>query len=399
MAYKHNQKAPDDQVLDLLLTEGGWLQRASFGWLPAAYMRNPPSYYRGVDCVIDHDHGNPPGLLKHSEVKPVLPPVSEIEVVEFDEDEPIRCLSLDPAKSDLWCSQNCQLATTTTSDAMRAAMCPANMCVCDWEGTWPDDDAKGFANWDLASLGIDETKDKNGMVPEIAMGPSAPPVSPGEVFVQPKSMGAPSPPPIVCPKPGDWCGYPGATNEPSYCGEDNVPGHFCHDVLGKSGFSPCDKKEDDNEEDDKDGEDEREADFQRRKAVSDRETLDRSTPTMAGAQSSPAPGYMPTLPRAQSNAEIVDGFDIIDPLYQSVAAAAAKRGYVAAAETKAAAAAAYVLASPPAPSAVGCPFFGRKRGASMGRWAPARSRLPLHFTRLGLATPLHCVACERPCAT
>ena len=75
MAYKHNQKAPDDQVLDLLLTEGEWLKRVSFGWLPAAYMRNPPSYYRGVDCVIDHDHGNPPGLLKHSEVKPVLPPV------------------------------------------------------------------------------------------------------------------------------------------------------------------------------------------------------------------------------------------------------------------------------------------------------------------------------------
>merc|ERR1712127_933165 len=71
MAYKANQKAPDDQVLDKLLVEGGWLKRASFGWLPAAYLRTVPSYYKGVDPVIDHDHGNPPGLLKHSEAKPV----------------------------------------------------------------------------------------------------------------------------------------------------------------------------------------------------------------------------------------------------------------------------------------------------------------------------------------
>merc|ERR1712072_37859 len=67
MAYKPNHKAPDDQVLDKLLVEGGWLKRASFGWLPAAYLRTVPSYYRGVDPIIDHDHGNPPGLLKHSE--------------------------------------------------------------------------------------------------------------------------------------------------------------------------------------------------------------------------------------------------------------------------------------------------------------------------------------------
>merc|ERR1712127_918252 len=82
MAYKANQKAPDDQVLDKLLVEGGWLKRASFGWLPAAYLRTVPSYYKGVDPVIDHDHGNPPGLLKHSEAKPQLPPVVEYEDIE-----------------------------------------------------------------------------------------------------------------------------------------------------------------------------------------------------------------------------------------------------------------------------------------------------------------------------
>ena len=81
MAYEPNKRAPDDQVLDLLLVEGGWLKRASFGWLPAAYLRMMPSYYRGVDPVIDHDHGNPPGLLKHSEAKPQLPPVTSEEMV------------------------------------------------------------------------------------------------------------------------------------------------------------------------------------------------------------------------------------------------------------------------------------------------------------------------------
>ena len=75
MAWKGNTRAPDDQVLDRLLKQGKWLARASAGWLPAAYMRTVPAYYRGIVPVIDHDHGNMPGLLNHSEAKPVLPPV------------------------------------------------------------------------------------------------------------------------------------------------------------------------------------------------------------------------------------------------------------------------------------------------------------------------------------
>ena len=62
MAWEGNRRAPDDQVLDTLLKEGGWLARASFGWLPAAYLRTMPAYYRGVDPVIDHDHGAALGL-------------------------------------------------------------------------------------------------------------------------------------------------------------------------------------------------------------------------------------------------------------------------------------------------------------------------------------------------
>ena len=81
MAYEPNKRAPDDQVLDLLLVEGGWLKRASFGWLPAVVRGHHAQVGRGVDPVIDHDHGNPPGLLKHSEAKPQLPPVTSEEMV------------------------------------------------------------------------------------------------------------------------------------------------------------------------------------------------------------------------------------------------------------------------------------------------------------------------------
>ena len=57
MAWDANTKAPDDQVLDLLLAQGGWLARTSVGYLPSSYLRTMPAYYRGVVPVIEHDHG------------------------------------------------------------------------------------------------------------------------------------------------------------------------------------------------------------------------------------------------------------------------------------------------------------------------------------------------------
>ena len=87
MASDGNVRAPDDQVLDKLLSEDGWLSRASFGWLPAAYMRTMPAYYNGVVPVIDHDHGSAPGLLKHSETKPRLPKVLYTEPSDPGHDE------------------------------------------------------------------------------------------------------------------------------------------------------------------------------------------------------------------------------------------------------------------------------------------------------------------------
>ena len=81
MQYGTNQHAPDDQVLDKLLNEGGWLERVSLGWLPSSYLRLMPSYYRGVQAVIDHDHGSAPGIDGHSRVKPKLPPTFWTEPV------------------------------------------------------------------------------------------------------------------------------------------------------------------------------------------------------------------------------------------------------------------------------------------------------------------------------
>ena len=76
------------QVLDkILLTTGKggqWLTRANFGWLPTSYMRTMPAYYRGIVPVIDHDHGNPPGMEKHSEAKPTMPKVRDMKLCDPD---------------------------------------------------------------------------------------------------------------------------------------------------------------------------------------------------------------------------------------------------------------------------------------------------------------------------
>ena len=75
-AWPGNAEAPDDQILDTLLNEGRWLHHASFGSLPASYLRPLPNYYKGVDPVLDHDKGNRDGVLGHSTKLPQLPPVA-----------------------------------------------------------------------------------------------------------------------------------------------------------------------------------------------------------------------------------------------------------------------------------------------------------------------------------
>ena len=41
----------------------------------------------------------------------------------------------------------------------------------------------------------------------------------------------------ACPRPTTWCTHVGATNEFKECG--GVPGHWCSDIYGQTGFSPC----------------------------------------------------------------------------------------------------------------------------------------------------------------
>ncbi len=85
MAWDGNARAPDDQVLDLLLSkEGGWLRRASFGWLPAAYLRTMPAYYRGIVPVIEHDHGSAPSIHE-GQSKPKYPPIKDMELCNPDD--------------------------------------------------------------------------------------------------------------------------------------------------------------------------------------------------------------------------------------------------------------------------------------------------------------------------
>ena len=106
-----------------------------------------PSYYRGVEAVIDHDHGNPPGLDGHSVIHPVLPPVDEWEMVS--ESTRVKCLAVTDALVDSWCEDQCNMGLESG-----VASCPVQSCVCDWDGTWPSDDDEGFAGWDLGNLGI-----------------------------------------------------------------------------------------------------------------------------------------------------------------------------------------------------------------------------------------------------
>ena len=80
MAYEPNHAAPDDQALDLLVNDDGWIDRVRFGWLPAAYLRMAPRFSH-LAPVIDHDRGAPvSGAGRNSPIKPVLPPRQKEEL-------------------------------------------------------------------------------------------------------------------------------------------------------------------------------------------------------------------------------------------------------------------------------------------------------------------------------
>ena len=70
MAHPNNSKAPDDQALDLLVNDDGWIDRAAFGWLPQSYLRMPRFVH--AEPVIEHA-GWPGSMGKNSPYQPVLP--------------------------------------------------------------------------------------------------------------------------------------------------------------------------------------------------------------------------------------------------------------------------------------------------------------------------------------
>ena len=123
MAYEKNVKAPDDQVLDELLVNG-WLERASYGWLPSSYLHMMPAYYRGVRAIIDHDHGNAPGLTGHSSDKAVLPPVAGYEALK-GEDQP-RHQMLGGKRASSWYER---LQRPVGVSNPSSTTCPASLCI------------------------------------------------------------------------------------------------------------------------------------------------------------------------------------------------------------------------------------------------------------------------------
>ena len=215
MAWQGNARAPDDQVLGLLLHQGDWLSRASFGWLPSSYLRMMPSYYRSVRPVIGHDHGSAPGLIKHSEAKPQYPPVKDMELTMPDH------------------PQNAGFPQYVSPEqyAQEQSDMAANENACIISGR-----CKGVRKSPLQLIPPAE--------PPAPPAPPAPPLPPPE---SPPKL-PPSPPSLppwkqtVCDKPPTWCKHSGAHSKPKVCSQPNgvlVAGHWCSDGSGLSGFSPC----------------------------------------------------------------------------------------------------------------------------------------------------------------
>ena len=105
MAYGPNDMAPDDQVLGLLVNDDGWMERASYGWLPASYMRMMPAHYH-IPPVIEHDRGARPtggdGLGGY-QARPSMPPHSEIAKAEAEAAMSGTSMKLDCVPEDAAC--------------------------------------------------------------------------------------------------------------------------------------------------------------------------------------------------------------------------------------------------------------------------------------------------------
>jgi hypothetical protein len=107
-----------------------------------------------VKAVIDHDHGNAPGLTGHSSDKAVLPPVAGYESLKVGAAAGIKCLAVMEGGSDSWCTNSCNDPSGVTNPS--STTCPTKLCVCDWKGDWKEEEEDdGEINWaDTRSLGV-----------------------------------------------------------------------------------------------------------------------------------------------------------------------------------------------------------------------------------------------------
>merc|ERR1712028_189051 len=82
MRYGTNPQAPARPGVGHA-AERGRLARACFGWLATGVvLADHACVLRGVDPVIDHDRGVPPGMIAHSSTKPQMPTVQWYEPVD-----------------------------------------------------------------------------------------------------------------------------------------------------------------------------------------------------------------------------------------------------------------------------------------------------------------------------
>ena len=55
MAYPPNSAAPDDQAMDEIVNGAGWIDRVTWGWLPAKYLRMAHRHASAMPTKIGHE--------------------------------------------------------------------------------------------------------------------------------------------------------------------------------------------------------------------------------------------------------------------------------------------------------------------------------------------------------
>ena len=79
----------------------------------------------------------------HACTRPALQ-VTALEKAAVDLSK-VKCKEVADHIETGWCTRQCNTRI--------AGACPAQFCLCDWAGDWPEEEVD-FAQWDIGSLGI-----------------------------------------------------------------------------------------------------------------------------------------------------------------------------------------------------------------------------------------------------